>query len=309
MRQPKNRVNRRMFLRTSAAVMGGAAAAPTLLATALADDADWKMRLSTSSVQFSTLPVEKACERIAALGFEAIDFWPAAPAAYAGLGCPHLEEIEKRLGPAGLQDLLDKNHLKLCSLTCYFTGYRKYAELLGKVGGGVAVRESRFGKVTNLTAEMKTFFEQLKPDLELAEKYNSYLAIENHSGDTLLNSRDSFKAFLDMSPSPRIGIALAPYHLQVAGISVEEIIAMVGKQLFFFYAWQHGEGLNQLPGIGPTDCTPWLTALAKIGYPRYVNPFMHGHPQPDKMAVALAKSRDYLKKCYQQAVPGMTKAS
>ena len=103
---------------------------------------------------------------------------------------------------------------------------------------------------------MKAFFEQLKPDLELAEKYDSYLAIENHSGDTLLNSRDSFKAFLDMNPSSRIGIALAPYHLQVAGISVPEIIAMVGKHLFFFYAWQHGPALNQLPGIGPTDCRP-----------------------------------------------------
>jgi sugar phosphate isomerase/epimerase len=283
--------------------MGGAAAAPALLGAALADGADWKMRLSTSSIQFSSLPVEKACERIASLGFEAIDFWPAAPAAYAEYGCPHLEEIEKRLGPAGLKDLLDKYHLKLCAMTCYFTGYRKYAELLGKVGGGVAVRESRFGKVTNLGAEMKAFFEQLKPEAELAEKYNSYLAIENHSGDTLLNSRDSFKAFLDMNPSPRIGIALAPYHLQVAGISVEDVIAMVGKQLFFFYAWQYGEGLNQLPGVGPTDCTPWLTALAKIGYPRYVNPFMHHHPQPEKMAAALATSRKYLEKCYQKAFP------
>jgi sugar phosphate isomerase/epimerase len=269
-----------------------------LLAAAAPTSSDgWKMRLSTSSIQFSSLPVEKACERIAALGFEAVDFWPAAPAAYAEFGCPHLEEIEKRLGPAGLKDLLNKHHLKLCALTCYFTGYRKYAELLGKVGGGVAVRESRFGKVTNLVAEMKAFFEQLKPDLELAEKYNSYLAIENHSGDTLLNSRDSFKAFLDMNPSPRIGIALAPYHLQVAGISVTDVIATAGKQLFFFYAWQNGDGLNQLPGIGPTDCTPWLRALAQIGYPRYVNPFMHHHPQPDAMAEALATSRSYLEKC------------
>ena len=96
-----------------------------------------------------------------------------------------------------------------------------------------------------------------------------------------------------MNPSPRIGIALAPYHLQVAGISVTDVIATAGKQLFFFYAWQNGDGLNQLPGIGPTDCTPWLRALAKIGYRRYVNPFMHHHPQPDTMATALATSRSY----------------
>jgi sugar phosphate isomerase/epimerase len=298
MLQERRCVNRRTFLRTSAATLGGAAAPALLAATGLAGGEGWKMRLSTSSIQFSSLSVEKACERIASLGFEAIDIWPAAPAAYAEYGCPHLEQIEKRLGPAGLQELLAKHNLKLCALTCYFTGYRKYAELLGKVGGGVAVRESRNGKVTNLTAEMKAFFEQLKPDLELAEKYDSYLAIENHSGDMLLNSRDSFKAFVEMNPSRRIGVALAPYHLQVAGISVPDVIAMVGKQLFFFYAWQHGEGLNQLPGIGPTDCTPWLAALAKIDYPRYVNPFMHHHPQPEKMAAALATSRNYLQKCY-----------
>ncbi len=293
-------VSRRTFLRTSAA-LGGAAAAPAMLVTAaLAAGERWKMRLSTSSIQFSSLPVEEACQRIASLGFEAIDFWPAAPAAYAEYGCPHLAEIEKRLGPAGLKDLLAKHNLKISAVTCFFVGYRKYAELLGQMGGGVAVREARFGKVTNLRAEMKAFFEQLKPDLELAEKYNSYLAIENHSGDTLLNSRDSFKAFLEMNPSRRIGIALAPYHLQAAGISVEEVIAMVGEHLFFFYAWQNGDGLKQLPGIGPTDCTPWLAALAKAGYSRYVNPFMHHHPQPDKMAAALATSRNYLKECYEK---------
>ena len=107
----------------------------------------WKMRLSTSSVQFSSLPVEKACERIASLGFEAVDFWPATPAAYAEYGCPHLERDRETPGSCGLKELLAKHHLKLCALTCYFVGYRKYAELLGKVGGGVAVRESRDGKV------------------------------------------------------------------------------------------------------------------------------------------------------------------
>ena len=53
---------------------------------------------------------------------------------------------------------------------------------------------------------------------------------------------------------------------------------MPAKQLLFFYAWQHGEGMKQLPGIGPTDFVPWLAALARAGYAEYVNPFMHGHP-------------------------------
>ena len=141
-------------------------------------------------MQFSSLSVEKACQRIAALGFAAVDFW------HSGFGCPHLDEIEKRLGPQGLKDLLAQHKLKLYAFTCYNVGtnntYPRFAELLGKAGGGLAVREARYGKVENLAAEMKAFLEQLKPQLELAEKYQTRIAVENHEG-SLLNSKDSFR--------------------------------------------------------------------------------------------------------------------
>ena len=162
----------------------------------------WPLRLSTSTVQFSSLSVEEACERIASLGFAAVDFW------HSGFGCPHLDEIEKRLGPEGLKDLLAKHRLKLYAFTCYGVGtnngYQRFAEILGKAGGGVAVREARYGKTVNLTAEMKSLLEQLKPQLELAEKYHSRIAVENH-GNSLLNSKDSFKAFVELNRNPRWG--------------------------------------------------------------------------------------------------------
>ena len=101
---------------------------------------------------------------------------------------------------------------------------------------------------------------------------------------------------------PRVGIALAPYHVQAAKQSDEEAITVCGKQLLFFYAWQNAGGTGQLPGIGPADCTPWIAALAKAGYAWYVNPFMHDEPAPDAMEAALVKSRDYLKQCYAKAV-------
>ena len=86
--------------------------------------------------------------------------------------------------------------------------------------------------------------------------------------------------------------------MQAAQASVEEVIAICGKQLLFFYAWQHASGTNQLPGHGPTDFTPWLAALAKADYSWYVNPFMHNEPAPEVMTAAMAKARDYLKQCY-----------
>jgi sugar phosphate isomerase/epimerase len=266
----------------------------TLLASAAEGTAGksvWNMRLSCSSVNFTSLPIEQACRRIAALGFEAIDIWSAA------FGCPHLDDVQKRLGPAGLKELLAEHKLKLFSFSVYAGGYPRYAELLGKAGGGVAVRGSEGPcQPAELATRMKAFLEGLKPELELAAKYDSYLAIENHD-NSLLSTFDSLKAFTELNRNPRLGIALAPLHLQELNIPVEEAIGIAGRQLFFFYAWQQGKGEKQLPGIGPADCTPWIGALAKAEYRGYVNPFMHNEPKPEEMSAALAKSRDYLKQC------------
>jgi sugar phosphate isomerase/epimerase len=282
-------MNRRQFVAGSALSL--AASALDLPRAAAADTAPTgrPLRLSTSSVHFKDLPIEQACERIAGLGFEAIDIWCAYD------NCPHLDDALKRLGPDGLKAVLSQSKLKLYAFSTYVGGYAKYAELLGKAGGGVAIQGSAGPcKAEELTARMKAFLESLKPLVELAEKHDSYLAIENH-GQALLDGLDSFKAFVDLNPSPRLGIALAPYHVQALGVSVEEAIRLSGSQLLFFYAWQKQEGLGQLPGHGPTDFKPWLEALAKINYRWYVNPFMHGHVEPAIMAAALTKSRDYLR--------------
>jgi len=259
-----------------------------------ADTARPRLRLSTSSNLFRDVPIEQACAAIASLGFEAIDIWSAYQ------NCPHLDDVATRLGPVGLKELLDKHKLKLFSFSVYIGGYAKYAELLGAAGGGVAIQGStKPCQPAELTAKMKAFLDGLIPLIEMAEMYNSYLAIENH-GNALLDSLDSFKAFTDLNRSPRLGIALAPYHLQALGASVEEAIRIAGRQLFFFYAWQKADGMGELPGHGPTDFKPWLGALAKVNYRGYVNPFTHHHATPDVMAAALKQSREYLR---QQAKP------
>lgn len=291
-----NNLDRRGFLKVAGLTAAGGAVVPALRdwSQAVAAGQKWRMRLSTSSIHFMQLPIEQACERIARLGFEAIDIWSAHN------GCPHLDDIARRLGPEGLRKLLVKCKLKLFAFSVYQGGYARYAELLGKAGGGVAVQGSAPAcKPEELTARMRQFIEGLRRLVELAEKYNSYLAIENHSR-ALLDSLDSLKAFVDINTSPRLGIALAPYHLQARKGSVAEAIRICGQQLFFFYAWQHYAGAKQLPGIGPTDMTGWIEALADIRYRGYVNPFMHGHPEPEVMAANLSKARDYLKNCFEK---------
>jgi sugar phosphate isomerase/epimerase len=291
-------LDRRKFLK--AVSLSGAVAVARPVFSVWAQEAaasqKWQMRLSTSSIHFMELPIEQACERIAGLGFEAIDIWSAHE------GCPHLDDVANRLGAEGLKKLLAKYKLKLFAFSVYSGGYERYAELLGKAGGGVAVRGSGPAcRPEELTARMRQFIEQLKPLAELAEKHNSYLAIENH-GNALLCSLDSFKAFVDINKSPMLGIALAPYHIQSLKASVPEAIRICGRQLLFFYAWQHYLDSEQLPGVGPTDMTPWIRALADVRYGGYVNPFMHGHPETDVMSANLAKARDYLKDCYKKSI-------
>jgi sugar phosphate isomerase/epimerase len=279
----------------------GAVAAPSQLdvlsacaGSGSATQPPWRLRLSTSSIHFMELPVEQACRRIAGLGFEAIDVWSAHE------GCPHLDDVASRLGPDGLQEVLETHGLKLFAFSVYAGGYARYAELLGKLGGGVAVQGSAPPcEPDELRTRMGRFFEQLKPLADLAERHDSYLAIENH-GHALLDSLDSLKAFVDMNPSPRLGIALAPYHLQAIGASVPQAIRICGHQLLFFYAWQNQPGARQLPGIGPADMLPWIQALAEIRYRGYVNAFMHGHPGPDVMTDNLRASHAYLLRCGRQ---------
>jgi len=290
--------SRREFLAASGGcpllAMGAAAWAAGQAAAGEAP-AKWPLRLSTSSNHFRGLSLEEACERIGKLGFEAIDIWSAFQ------GCRHLDDAKDRLGADGLKDLLAKHNLKLFAFSVYVGGYPRYAEFLGKCGGGVAVQGSAgAAKPEELTSRMKAYLETLKPQAELCEKHNSRLAIENHGG-SLLNSIDSMKAFVDLNQSPRLGIALAPYHVQAGKMSVEEAILACGKQLLFFYAWQHAPGVNELPGHGPTDLVPWLKALAKVEYGGCLNLFTHHHMPPDAMAEALAKSRDYVKECHAKA--------
>lgn len=294
-----NEINRRNFIQGAA----GCGAAISLLPVCVGADSEkpvkkkkWKMKMSASSVCYSALPIEQACERISALGFNGIDIW--APFGH----CTHLEDVKTRLGADGLKALLKKHQLRISAFSFYGHEFKEYAELLGKVGGGVGVRGSTGPcKPEELTTKMKAFIESIKPMVELAEENKSYIAIENH-GNALLNTVDSFKAFTDINKSKHLGIALAPYHLQRIKASIPDVIKICDKQLFFFYAWQHTKEMGQLPGIGPVDCTPWIKALSDIKYRHFVNPFMHGEPKPDEMDKAFKKSRAYLLDCYGKAV-------
>lgn len=294
-------ITRRRFLRTAAFPIAGMTI-PGLAARAAVADSPWQMRLAFSSVMLAELPIEEVCEYATKLGFEAIDIWSPFDR------CRHLADVSERLGPDGLRKMLEKHRLALASFTTYGSKtdserFPQFADFIAKSGGGIVVRESQYidSPPDNITAAMRAFFENLKPQIELAAASKVRLAIENHSG-ALLNSPDSFKAFLDLNPAPQhVGIGIAPYHLQGIKAPVDEIIRSVGNQLLFFYAWQTGRGIRQFPGHGPLDFVPILKALADIRYAGFVNPFMHGYLEPDVLAQAITQSRNHLIDCHRKA--------
>lgn len=279
--------DRRDFLKSAAALVAGGMVISGVDARAASTNT--KIRYSCSSINYASLPLSEACKRISALGYEAIDIWSGHA------GCPHLDSVLNEYKVAGLKKMLADNNLKLYSFSTYAGGYHRYAELLGECGGGVAVQGSAAPVAKDeLKSAMKRFIEETKPLVELCEKHDSYLAIENH-GDALLNTTDSLKMFVELNQSPRLGIALAPYHLLNLKESVPDAIRVCGKQLFFIYMWQNEQGENQMPGVGSQKMGDWLAALAEINYKWYVTPFMHGEPEPGRMDELHKISLKYLK--------------
>ena len=251
-----------------------------------------KPTYSCSTINFTSLSLEKACERIAALGFDAVDIW-------GELGCQHLNQVANNLKAEGLKVLLEKYRLKLGSFSVYSAKYPPYATLIGECGGSTVVRGSRRRRKDSVTEDMKDFLEELKPELELCEAHDSYLAIENHSGGDLLDQIDTIKAFVDLNQHKRLGIALAPYHLMRHRESVADAIRTCGKQMLFIYFWTNEDGEKQMPGIGQTDVSDWVCALKDIEYSHYVTQFMHHEPAPDRMTELHRITRQYLDKTFE----------
>lgn len=266
------------------------------------------MKLATSSVMFEKMKIEEVCKISQKLELDALDIW--GPFKYYETKCDHLADIKKRLGGKGLRELMTKHKLEVAAFTLYQnTRFADYWEMIRDYGGGVIVRSDRAkkSKPEDMTRNMKAFFEGLKPEIELAEKSNSVIAIENHWGG-LLNPIDSFKAFVEHNPNPkRVGFAFAPWHLQGYKEPMTEFLKVTGPQIKFFYAWQRqGKGnptTHQLPGFGAVDFTPWLQALADAKYSRYLSIFLHRHPGPEETYPAVAKSRQYLLDCRKKVKP------
>ena len=214
-----------------------------------------------------------------------IDIWPRVHG--------NQREQMEQMGHDAFSALLERHSVKLGVLTHYDLGpfaleeemqvARRFgAELL--ICGGKGPKDLS-GK--ELRAAVRTFAEQMKPHVEAAEEAGVTIGIENH-GNNLIDSPDSVKWLVEFVPSPHLGIALAPYHLDQDSGLIAKLIRDLGDRMVMFYAWQHGKGsgklpkedeLLQMPGRGPLDFGPIMRALKETSYSGFVSIFMHPYPR------------------------------
>jgi sugar phosphate isomerase/epimerase len=190
--------------------------------------------------------------------------------------------------------LLKKHNVKLGCLTRYDLGAFKLEPEIefGRQFGAKLIVTGSGGSKTlagdDLKRELKAFVEKMKPTVEIATKAGIVIGIENHGG-CMLASPDSVRWLAEFSPSPNLGVALAPYHLPQDPVLLAKLIEELGPKLALFYAWEHGKGcmkpmpkdeeMQQLPGRGSLDFKPLLAALRKINYRGWTSVFMHPTPR------------------------------
>ncbi len=270
-----------------------------------------RLRYILASSMYGKLKLEEILPEVRKTGAEQIDLWPKNHA-------DQREQMEA-IGHEKFAEMLAGYHVRLGMTTRYDLGpFRLQDEMrvLKQFGGSLIVTGS-VGPKNLAGAECKRavgqFVEKMKPHLAVAEERGITIGIENHA-NALIASPDSIRYLADLSPSPKLGIALAPYHLPQDERLLARLIEDLGPKLVHFYAWQYGQGcmkklpkaqeLQQMPGRGKLDFKPLLATLEKIDYPGFIEIFMHPVPRgipiletAAKVTEEINRARAYLETC------------
>ena len=270
-----------------------------------------KPKYIVGSCMYGYADLESILPEVHKTGASAIDIWPKVHG--------NQREQMNELGMERVEELLKQHDVQLGCLTEYKLGpfgLQKELKLAKRFGCQTMITGGKGPKGlkgAELKAAVKTFLEEMKPHLAVAEECGVTIAIENH-GNNLVESPDSLKWIAELRPSSHIGIALAPYHLPQDPELLANLIRELGPALAMFYAWEHGDGcmtklpkeqeLKQLPGRGPLDFAPLLTALDDINYQGWTEIFMHPVPRGipilepiSAVTKEINRSKAYLEAC------------
>lgn len=276
------KLNRRSF---TASVVTAASAAVGSVADG-APQPEFELNYLLASCLYGYQYLGEILPQVPLSGATAIDVWPKVHG-------NQREQLED-LGEAKFSEMLAQHNARLGCLTQYKLGpfgLQSELELAKRLGCGTIVTGGQGPKDltgTELKAAVGKFVEAMKPHLAKAEECGVRIAIENHANN-IISTADSMRWLMELSPSDNLGIAFAPYHLPQDSEELANLIRQLGDRIAVFYAWQHGNGcmkklpkeeeLLQLPGRGPLDFEPLLTALKDIQFDGWTEIFMHPVPR------------------------------
>lgn len=275
-------LSRRDFCRLAAA--GAACAASPLLPGG--ESSRFQLNYILASCLYGTAPLAEIVPQVRKTGARYLEIWAA----------PHGNQREQidELGVDPFRELLAEHGVSIGSFTCFKYGIfdmQGEMQLVKRLGGDMVICNSRGPKDLagkELKSEVAKFAEKLRPHVEFAENLGIAIGVENHSGG-LISSRDSILWLLEMIPSPKLGLAMAPYHLPQDPQFLATLIYDLDDRLLHIQAWEHGDGcmtklpkeqeMLQLPHRGPLDWRPILGALKEINYAGRTEIFMHPVPR------------------------------
>ena len=268
----------------------------------------FKLRYVLATSLLGTTPLPDLLPLAPQVGDGRLDLWPR----------PHGNQREQlaEMGTPRYLELLAAHRVTTAAISRYDLGALRLTEELPtaralKAQLLIAAAPGPKGlHGDELRAAVRAFAQKLKPHAASAADAGVTLGIENHS-NTLLDTADGVRWFLEACDAPAVGIALAPYHLPQEPETLAALVRELGPRLAHFYAWQHGKGstgqltpdeqLLQLPGRGTLDFKPILHALRAIAYDRLTSVFMHPIPRgiairesPKAVAQELARAREHL---------------
>ncbi len=299
-------LTRRSFC-ASSAVAAGSAVMPRTLADA-AEAESFQLKYILGSCMYGYQYVGEILPEVRKTGATALDIWPKV----------HGNQREQLtdLGEEKFAVMLEQHELSLGCITQYKLGpfgLQDEMRLAQRFGCRTMVTGARGPaglQGADLKAGVQDFIERMKPHLEIAEETGVTIAIENH-GNNLIESPDSLKWLAELSPSKRLAIAFAPYHLPQDAELLGRLVETLGDSIAVYYAWQHGRGcheklpkdeeLLQMPGRGDLDFAPMLAALKQMNYSGWTEIFMHPVPRgipiletASAVTAEINQSRDYL---------------
>lgn len=306
--------NRRRFCSALGGAIGSALCGQLAAKACRAADvaqAPFALRYIVGSCMYGTLPLAEILPEVRKTGAAFIDIWPRRHG-------NQREQIDK-MGLERFTSMLAVHRVGVGIITRYDLGpfgLQPEMPVAQRLNAKILVTGSRGPKDASgdeLKRAVRDFVEKMKPHLEAAAEHDLTIAIENH-GHALINTPDSLRWLAELTPSPRLGIAMAPYHLPQDPELLASLIRDLGPKLAHFYAWQHGDGcmqklpkeqeLLQLPGRGPLDCRPILAALKAIGYDGWTEIFMHPVPRgipilptAEQTTAEINRARAYLARC------------